>query len=149
METKRLFRWLLHVKGETALPREIPLERDPVCFGRGNEGVDIALRAPDVSRRHAMLWLEPDGQVLLHDLHSTNGTEVNGLRIAGVYPVKDGDEIRIGRWRFEVRRVAGEGRVYRNRLPGFDTARMRALAGHGTDSTQVVQVEPTAVPKTA
>ncbi len=50
-----------------------------------------------VSREHTLLELdEVEGHWLVIDLGSTNGTYVNGQRIARPMPLKDGDEIRIG-----------------------------------------------------
>jgi hypothetical protein len=51
-----------------------------------------------VSRVHAAL--RPDrGQLLLIDLASTNGTRLNGVRLAAHQPVRvsNGDEVRLGR----------------------------------------------------
>ncbi len=132
----REFQWFLRTKGETSLPREIPLGPAPVCFGRSQADVDIALRAPDVSRRHAEVRVDSDGTVLLRDLKSSNGTLVNGLQVTGATTVRHGDEIAIGRWRFQVQRVEVEAKVYKNRLPGF--MEMEAAANRDTESTQMV-----------
>lgn len=115
-----VYQWFLRVKGETSLPREIVIGLDPVVFGRDQASVNIALRAQDVSRRHAQVQVDTDGSVLVRDLGSSNGTFINGLQISGAVSVKHGDEIRIGRWRFEVQRVEVEAKVYKNRLPGRD-----------------------------
>jgi len=50
-----------------------------------------------VSCRHAMMICE-DGQLLLADLGSTNGTYLNAERLIPhqAYPVKHGDELRLG-----------------------------------------------------
>ena len=64
-------------------------------------------RAPDntfplhersISRHHALFEVDPDGEVWLSDLGSTNGTFVNGLRLDGHVPVRlrDGDRVRLG-----------------------------------------------------
>jgi hypothetical protein len=60
-----------------------------------------------VSRRHARL-MESVGSFSIEDLASSNGTFVNGARIAGVVPIKSGDEIRIGgqSFRFEIEVIA-------------------------------------------
>src|SRR5208337_767986 len=48
-----------------------------------------------VSRRHAVLSIDPPGAAWLMDLGSTNGTFVNGRRIAAQTPVQVGDGSRI------------------------------------------------------
>ena len=52
--------------------------------GIGREGCDITLADPDVSRRHARVTPRGD-TVVVEDLGSTNGTFVNGERIAGAH----------------------------------------------------------------
>jgi pSer/pThr/pTyr-binding forkhead associated (FHA) protein len=50
-----------------------------------------------VSRKHASLRLE-DNQLNIWDLGSSNGTFINGMRLNPhrPYPIRDGDEIRLG-----------------------------------------------------
>ncbi len=133
----REFQWFLRTKGETSLPREIILGATPVCFGRSQVDVDIVLRAPDVSRRHAQVQVDADGTVLLRDLKSSNGTRVNGLQVSGATTLRHGDEIAISRWRFQVQRVEVVAKVYKNRLPGMPVFE-GAPEERGTDSTQLV-----------
>ncbi len=66
-------------------------------LGRGAEA-DVQLADTGVSRRHAELRLvTDDGQdrVELHDLGSTNGTQVNGQQVTAV-SLTDGDRITVG-----------------------------------------------------
>jgi pSer/pThr/pTyr-binding forkhead associated (FHA) protein len=51
-----------------------------------------------VGRRHARLFLQ-DGQIQIEDLDSTNGTLVNGQRLAShrAQALRDGDQIQLGR----------------------------------------------------
>lgn len=59
---------------------------------------DIAVRADDaVSRRHARIFLR-DGRFFVEDLRSTNGTELNGQRLAAEDPalLYPGDAIQVG-----------------------------------------------------
>lgn len=72
-------------------------------IGRG--GKDIRVHVPilndvGVSRRQAMLSRRPDGTLVLRDLGSANGTQLNGVELVpGVdTPVKDGDVIAVGAW---------------------------------------------------
>ncbi len=69
----------------------------PITFGRANDNT-IALNSNKVSRRHAVLRSQ-DGQVMLEDLQSTNGTYVNEDRITLV-PVATGASFQIGPFHF-------------------------------------------------
>lgn len=94
--------WLLRVLDDQGVSVDIHLDQVPKCFGRGDERVDIRLLSGQVSRRHAEIWVAADGQLMLRDLKSTNGTVVNGERMAGVRAIHHGDEIQIARWGFQV-----------------------------------------------
>jgi hypothetical protein len=67
--------------------------RSRVLIGRGD--VEIALSDSHVSRRHASLEVYGAACVLLKDLGSTNGTLVNGRRVAYA-ELSDGDVIEVG-----------------------------------------------------
>ncbi|MBA2553566.1 MAG: DUF3662 and FHA domain-containing protein [Geodermatophilaceae bacterium] len=70
------------------------------CLGEGSNVIgrsqDAIVRLPDtgVSRRHVDITVQGDTAVA-HDLGSTNGSIVNGQRIAA-QQLRDGDVIRIG-----------------------------------------------------
>ena len=64
-----------------------------VVVGRMPE-CDITLIDPNVSRRHAEIQPRGDGFALV-DLGSTNGSRVNGMRVAE-HELHDGDEIGFG-----------------------------------------------------
>lgn len=59
------------------------------------DGVDVLLDDPKVSRRHATVEFG-DGRVLLTDAGSTNGTWLNEQRLSGLAELRDGDRIRLG-----------------------------------------------------
>jgi hypothetical protein len=65
---------------------ELVIGRNPVC--------DIVLPGPAVSRRHARLTFA-DGNWILQDLDSTNGTVVNGA-LVGRCKLEPGDRVIIG-----------------------------------------------------
>jgi diguanylate cyclase (GGDEF)-like protein len=73
------------------------LEAEGTLLGRSSENT-FQFRELSVSRRHAVLAVDPHGVVRLTDLGSTNGTFINERRIAAQVPVriKDGDRIRLG-----------------------------------------------------
>src|SRR5882724_3494994 len=87
--------------------KQFPLSDQDANIGRwdadGGVFPDVDLDTDDpeakVSRRHARISLR-DGQYLIEDLGSTNGTFVNrGHRLAPGHrhPLKDGDEIIVGK----------------------------------------------------
>ncbi|MEA3274554.1 MAG: ATP-binding cassette domain-containing protein [Pseudomonadota bacterium] len=55
-------------------------------------GCGLPIDSPLISREHARLLCTPD-QVRLEDLHSTNGTFVNGQRIQGQVALSPGDRV--------------------------------------------------------
>ncbi|MBF9133470.1 FHA domain-containing protein [Plantactinospora sp. S1510] len=59
------------------------------------DGVDVLLDDPKVSRRHATVE-HVDGRVLLADAGSTNGTWLNNRRLSGRTELRDGDRLRLG-----------------------------------------------------
>ena len=69
---------------------------DNTVLGR-DTAADVVLQdsSGQVSRRHARIRLS-DGAAVLEDLDSTNGTYLNGQRIAEPRPLSAGDQIKIG-----------------------------------------------------
>ncbi len=96
--------WSLIVRVVGEKPRTIPLRPGKITLGRRATN-DIVLNDESASRRHAVLELDAGGDVLtLRDLHSTNGTYVNRLRVdsAEQRRLRVNDVIRIGSSLLEV-----------------------------------------------
>ncbi len=70
------------------------LIKSEIVIGR-DEGVDVVIPTPAVSRRHAKLSMEGNGYVI-EDLGSSNGTFVNGERLRARKALNAGDEIKLG-----------------------------------------------------
>ena len=66
-----------------------------MTVGRGNKA-DVIVDDPSLSRLHARLSVDQDGQVSVDDLGSTNGVFVNGAEQMSAYLVV-GDSVRFGR----------------------------------------------------
>ena len=74
---------------------EFPLNSAPVTVGRGGQN-DLVLTGDEfASARHARIEVRGDGAWVL-DLESTNGTFVNGTRVAGAQRLEAGDVLRVG-----------------------------------------------------
>lgn len=71
--------------------RDLPI---PVTIGR-EEGNGLRLNDERVSRYHAKVQFE-DGDVIITDLDSTNGTRVNGTAVQ-IRRLRPGDQVSIGR----------------------------------------------------
>jgi Inner membrane component of T3SS, cytoplasmic domain len=74
---------------------EFALNSAPLTVGRGGQN-DLVLTGDEfASARHARIELRGDG-VWIQDLESTNGTYVNGSRVAGAQRLGAGDVLRVG-----------------------------------------------------
>lgn len=71
-----------------------PLEEDQLTIGRDASN-GVAINDAEVSRKHSRLSFQ-GGKYVLEDLGSTNGTFVNGQRLAGPVVLKPGDVVSLG-----------------------------------------------------
>lgn len=71
-----------------------PLEGDQLQIGRDASNA-VAINDAEISRKHSRLTFQ-GGKYVLEDLGSTNGTFVNGQRLAGPVVLKPGDVISLG-----------------------------------------------------
>src|SRR6476469_6689204 len=74
--------------------RKKTIDKNEINVGRV-QGNDLTLPKGNVSKHHARL-LYRDGRFIVTDLKSTNGTYVNGRKIAQATIVREGDKIYIG-----------------------------------------------------
>jgi len=72
----------------------VEINHFPFVVGRSS-GCDFRIFHPMVSRHHCELKRSNEG-VLIEDLHSSNGTYVNGHPIREGEVLRDGDEINLG-----------------------------------------------------
>jgi pilus assembly protein CpaF len=73
---------------------ELSFDKDEVTVGRVR-GNDIVLPKGNVSKHHCRLSVR-GGEILVEDLRSTNGTYVNGRKIAEPTPVSMSDKVFVG-----------------------------------------------------
>src|SRR5574338_1219870 len=71
-----------------------PLEGDQLMIGRDSSN-SVSISDAEVSRRHARLTFQ-GGKYVIEDLGSTNGTFVNGQRLAGPRVLKAGEVVSFG-----------------------------------------------------
>ena len=76
------------------LLQEFDLDRDDVVIGRGSTCC-VTIDDPMMSREHVRIDLSGPEPVV-EDLHSRNGTVLNGRPLIGQAALQDGDRIRIG-----------------------------------------------------
>lgn len=92
-------------------------------IGRGEPGLGMLAADNELSRRHARFTLTGDGELVVEDLGSSNGTFVNAERVSGPTPLRPGDVLSLGGTQLEVigdrptrvdpeRREAGVTRVH-------------------------------------
>lgn len=75
--------------------------RGSCLFGRDRH-CNICLPMRNISTEHAEVYLNHDGWMVA-DLHSENGTYLNGELVYGAYPLYDGDVISLGEYSFMFR----------------------------------------------
>lgn len=85
--------------------QSVLLESPETIMGRGPE-CHIQLTDYGISRQHAKV-VRSDGEYVVVDLNSRNGTRVNGTRITQV-GLTDGDEITLGKFPLHFRRALRE-----------------------------------------
>ena len=87
-----------------AAPVPIPADR-MLVIGR-QEDCDLSVPSGRISRRHAEIGFLPDKRLVVRDLGSQNGTQVNGKRITE-HALEDGDEITVGPFLCTYRKTSG------------------------------------------
>jgi pSer/pThr/pTyr-binding forkhead associated (FHA) protein len=84
----------LQIESGPERDRRFPLAATGLSIGR-QAGNDLALNDQQVSRQHARIEVR-DGQVVVTDLGTANGTYVNDQRIEGTVPLRSGDIVTVG-----------------------------------------------------
>lgn len=82
--------------------RRYPLSGTAVRIGR-NRSCEIALQDDTVSDMHAVIRLARDGSVVIVDLNSLNGTQVNGVKQQQA-TLTGGEIVEVGATKFRFER---------------------------------------------
>lgn len=67
----------------------------------GRKDCDVTVADPFCSHQHALFYQDPQGQLRIRDMKSTNGTFVGGERIHD-QALSAGDTVRVGNARIEI-----------------------------------------------
>jgi hypothetical protein len=86
---------MLDVVAGNALGSQIEVDSD-LLIGRHAPGAGTLADDDEISRHHARISRGPEGDYMIEDLASTNGTFVNGARIAAPHRLADGDRVEVG-----------------------------------------------------
>ena len=84
----------LLLKFNAAVIKEIPFDKASLAVGRKADN-DIVIDNPAISGHHCRISVQ-GGTYFVEDLDSTNGTFVNGSRVAGAQRLGAGDVLRVG-----------------------------------------------------
>lgn len=87
--------WKLTIEDDEGATRALDLVRDGYAIGRDGT-CEVYLPERNVSRRHARLERDAEGQWWLVDLGAPYGSFVNGRRVAGRAALSPGDVVRVG-----------------------------------------------------
>ena len=69
---------------------------DDLVVGRYAAGAGQLAEDSEISRQHAHITREASGEFAIEDLGSSNGTFVNGLKLATPHLLSEGDSIEVG-----------------------------------------------------
>lgn len=106
------------VPDKNAQPYRFQLDREVVTLGRGSEN-DIAIDSGSVSVNHAEMRRVKGGYEL-HDVGSTNGIKLDGLRLLSI-PLRNGAEVYIGDVAFDFMLTEEELEALAPEKPGGST----------------------------
>jgi EAL domain-containing protein (putative c-di-GMP-specific phosphodiesterase class I) len=129
--SRRVSRWALESPaGGGKHVRRLVIYPLPFRVGR-RRGLELHLPYDSVSKEHAEIYWADDG-LRVRDLHSTNGTYANQVRVQDA-PLREGDRVRFAEWEFRVVRRAEpdtEGQVDVDEEPDTAVVGERAPVGH-------------------
>src|SRR4051812_36956744 len=86
--------------------QQLSFDKQEVTIGRLS-GNDIVLAKGNVSKYHSRIVLK-DGKFIIVDMKSTNGTFVNGKKIAAPQVIRPADKVYIGDYILNVNETKAE-----------------------------------------
>lgn len=85
----------LKITYHTGKTETVELNQRVVYIGRAS-AFGLFDQDPEISRKHLMIKLNDSGEIFVEDQGSTNGSFINGKKIAGMHKVTPQDEVRVG-----------------------------------------------------
>ncbi len=112
----------------------ISVNMDKFLIGRSEE-CQLRPKSESISRRHCAI-VRKDGNILLIDLKSRNGTHVNEKKLdpSRAKILKNGDKIRVGKLEFEAVIEVGIDKVKKSEVKSVQEAAVRAATASTPDS---------------
>lgn len=101
--------------------------RNELRVGRGPHN-EVSLEAAEVSWSHAVFRVEPEGLVV-EDLGSRNGTELNGVKIDQITQLRPGSTVSIGVFRFVFQGAPGHPTYHRLHIQDLTTGLRYTVRG--------------------
>ncbi len=114
--------------------REIKISVPEFVIGRG----DTAHLKPSsdlVSRRHCSIKVA-DGNVIIADMGSRNGTFVNGEQLKAEHVARSGDRVRVGRLQFEIVMDVAKASIKKDKVKNAVEAASRTVESKKTGSLE-------------
>ena len=134
---------LVVVQGRSA-SQTLKIGATVMTVGR-QQDCQLRIASSQVSRRHCQIF-EKKGLLLVKDLGSSNGTLVNGKKIADQRVLEPGDELTVGSVKFRVERqeetvlIPGDSQPPATSKPG-DTAISQPIGGEGDDLIELQDLD--------
>jgi pilus assembly protein CpaF len=126
---------------------QIEFEKNEITIGR-LAGNDIVLAKGNVSKYHSKI-VEKDGKLIVVDMKSTNGTFVNGKKIAGPQVVKPTDQIFIGDYILNVEPLEDAPAMTRTAAPEEEYYEDEQGYDDGGQEEEPYEEEPPPAPQSA
>lgn len=118
----------------------ISVNHDKFLIGRSDD-CHLRPKSESISRRHCAI-VRKEGRILLIDLKSRNGTEVNGKKLdpSRAKVLKDGDHIKVGKLEFYAVMEAGVSNVKKSEVKTVKEAAERSAANVSDSRFEEVDV---------
>ena len=117
----------IRLRGEhDGKPIRLLIADQPSVIGT-DDAVDLRVRAPTISRRHALLQAAND-ELRVRDLDSSNGTRIDGVPVSGDACARPGQTVQFGDIRLAVERISDDDARIAAEIPGAERSESTSAA---------------------